>query len=93
MGALVQNKSSSIQRGFNLSASSTYSNLADTISLDNTSSTNLTNYKFSMEVNKTEYLNGALVFSDLNSSSYDGILGFANHYFALYYSNNYPTVN
>ena len=46
-----------------------------------------------MEVNKTEYLNGALVFSNLNSSSYDGILGFANHYFALYYSKNYPTVN
>jgi len=46
-----------------------------------------------MEVNKTEYLNFALVFSNLSSSTYDGILGFANHYFALYYSNNYPTVN
>ena len=93
MGVLVQNKTSSTQRGFNISASSTYSSLTDTISLDNTASTSLNNYKFSMEVNKTDYLSQALVFSNLSSSTYDGILGFANHYFAIYYSNNYPTAN
>jgi len=36
MGVLVQNKTQTAQRGFNISASSTYYGLTDTISLDNT---------------------------------------------------------